>query len=50
MSYGDALKAKWTDVPDDEKPLLYTYCPDLPEEEIRKYVLLSKYNNLRKLI
>jgi hypothetical protein len=50
MSYGDALKAKWNDVPDDEKPILHTYCPDLPEEEIRKYVLLSKYNNLRKLI
>jgi hypothetical protein len=50
MSYGDALKAKWADVPDDEKPILYTYCPDLPEDEVKKYELISKYSQIRGML
>ena len=50
MSYGDALKVKWADVPDDEKPILYTYCPDLPEDEVKKYELISKYSQIRGML
>ena len=50
MSYGDALKAKWADVPDDEKPILYAYCPDLPEDEVKKYELISKYSQIRGML
>jgi hypothetical protein len=50
MSYADAIKVKWSDIPIEEKTILYVYYQDLPEEEVQKYELLSKYNNVKKMI
>ena len=49
-SYIEALVDNWYAVPDEDKAILYQLHPSLSDAEIKRYKLLTTYNNLRKLI
>ena len=49
-SYIEALVDNWYAVPDEDKAILYQLHPSLSDAGIKRYKLLTTYNNLRKLI
>ena len=50
ISYQQALEEHWPDMGDEDRVLMYKQIPSLSPEDVRKYNVLTNYNNIKSYL